>query len=49
MRFIFEALDKAKEKIQKAFNAIKKRFQSNILYIFVKIVILKFKQKINQK
>ena len=42
MSFIYEAMDQAKEKIQKAFNGVKKRY---FMYLFVEIVILKFKTK----
>ena len=42
MGFIYEAMDQTKEKIQKAFNGVKKRY---FMYLFVEIVILKFKIK----
>jgi len=44
--FIYEAMDQAKEKIQKAFNVVKRKGISHLtIYIFVKIVILKWKTK----
>ena len=43
MGFIYEAVDQAKEKIQKAFNGVKKKY---FMYLFVEMVILKFKTKI---